>query len=128
MSAKYKVVRMKEMARQLKLLSAKQFAKTEEYLEYAINEINQNSKFYFHQYLYLVDVLYVTLVLKSSVDASQTYAPPVERHMTGSSAVTESSSATIPASPTTEEHVEETAKEMEKISANKNIEQVKLDW
>ena len=118
MSAKYKIVRMKEMARQLRLLSAKQFAKTEEYLEYAINEINKNSKFYFHQYLYLVDVLYVTLVLKSSVDASQTYAPPVERHMTGS----------IPLNPAPPS-IEETAKEMEKIqNPGNSVEQVKLDW
>jgi len=111
---------MKEMARQLRLLSAKQFAKTEEYLEYAICEINQNSKFYFHQYLYLVDVLYVTLVLKSSVDAS-----PAEKYMSKHPDIAKTASTPV---PTTEEHKEETAKEMEKISGTKDIKQTKLDW
>lgn len=67
MNPEYKILRMKDLAQKLELKEAKSFKRSEEYLEYAIKEINSKSKFYWYQYLFLIDVLYVVIVAKSSV-------------------------------------------------------------
>jgi hypothetical protein len=72
MDPQYKILRMKDLAEKLGLESAKTFKKSEDYLEYAIKEINSKSKFYWHQYLFLIDILYVVIVAKSSVASAYT--------------------------------------------------------
>ena len=62
----YRVVHLKALAEKLNFKSANTFSKTELYLEYAIEQINQKSQYNFHQYLFLIDILYVIITPKSA--------------------------------------------------------------
>jgi hypothetical protein len=70
MNPEYKILRMKDLAQKLDLKPANDFKKSEQYLEYAIKEINAKTKYYWHQYLFLIDILYVVIVTKNSVEPS----------------------------------------------------------
>lgn len=69
MKPEYKILRMKDLAQKLELKEAGSFRRSEEYLEYAIKEINDKAKYNWHQYLFLIDILYVVLVSKASVQS-----------------------------------------------------------
>lgn len=57
-----RVVKLKKLASEWNMNSAKNFENTESYLEYAIGEINKNAgTLEFHQFLYLIDTLYAVL-------------------------------------------------------------------
>ena len=62
---KYKVIKMKDLARKFKWLAASEFQDTEAYLSYAIQQMEELKNYRYHQFLYLLDTLYVVLVLKS---------------------------------------------------------------
>ena len=70
MNPEYKILRMKDLAEKLELKEARSFKRSEAYLEYAIKEINSKSKYYWYQYLFLIDILYVVIVAKSSVKSA----------------------------------------------------------
>ena len=124
MSAKYRVMKMKDVAQNLRLIPAKKFANTDEYLEYAIREINGRSKFFFHQFLYLLETLYLVAVEKSSVDVNY-YSSPAEK-------VLQSPAETVSEPMGSVEISEKVEKDLNKIKdpnyVKNNIQQVKLNW
>lgn len=74
-----KIVKMKDLAVSYKLKNAKQFKTTENYLEYVINEINKKgTKYKFHQFLLLIEVLYV--ILDEKVDQRLTPTNEIKNH------------------------------------------------
>jgi len=74
-----KILKMKDLAVSYQLKNAKQFNTTELYLTYVIDEINKRgTKYKFHQFLLLIDVLYVILDEKKTPAQNQTFNPMEE--------------------------------------------------